>query len=206
MISNNFPNKLPKLIGLAGLKRCGKDTGAHYLVQEHNYVQYAFADALKSACKEIFLLDDDQMEKFKEIPDTRWNGLTPRVIFQYFGTEIVRNQFHTVFPQLEEIANDFWTYRFELWYREMCRKNPNVRVVVSDIRFENESNIIKKYGGIVIKITRNHQNMSGKSDKNDNTDHHSSEMNIDKIDADICVSNNHTIEEYQNILAAIVGS
>ena len=53
------------LIGLIGFKFSGKDTFADFLVQHYEFKKIAFATPLKRACKELFLLKEEFIEKCK---------------------------------------------------------------------------------------------------------------------------------------------
>lgn len=188
-------NKLPNLIGITGFKRCGKDTTGLYLINNHNYIKYSFAGALKAACSEIFMFDYEQTEgSKKEDFDERWN-INPRKVFQRFGTEIFRDSLEQFFPEMKHLKNNFWIYRFKIWYQEQIRKNPNVRIVVTDVRFQNEADIIKELGGIIIKVSR-------KNIMSD--DKHASEINILNIKADYDIKNDSSIEDYYKNLKSIL--
>lgn len=187
--------ELPKLIGITGLKRSGKDTCGLFLINNHNYVKYSFAGALKNACSEIFMFDYEQTEgSKKEDHDERWN-INPRKVFQRFGTEIFRDNLEQFFPEMKHIKHNFWIYRFKIWYEKQLELNPNIRVVISDVRFQNEADIIKELGGILIKVYR-------KNLKNNDT--HSSETNIMKIKSDFMIYNDSTIENYYENLKSIL--
>lgn len=64
-----------KLIGLAGPARVGKDTIADYLVENHNFLKFAFSDALYIEVQEAFGLFFDQHllrdADTKEVPTDR---------------------------------------------------------------------------------------------------------------------------------------
>jgi len=181
---------LPKLIAMTGFKRSGKDTGAKYLIEKYGYIRYAFADALKVACSEIFMLSKEQLDgNEKETSDERWGGLSARKIFQGFGTEMMRHKLGEVFPELKELSNNLWTYRFELWYKDLLKKNPNARVIVTDLRFANEEEILKKYNAFIIKVNRSSIT---------NIDNHQSEMGILQIKEDVLLKNDSTIDDYYN--------
>jgi len=181
-------SKYPQLIGMTGFKRSGKDTGAKYLIENHGYIRYAFADALKSACSEIFMLSEEQRDgNEKETPDSRWGGLSARKIFQIFGTDIMRDRLGECFPELKELSNHLWTYRFELWYNDLLKKNPDARVIVTDLRFPNEEEVLRRYNAYVIKVNRKEVT---------SIDTHPSEMGILKINEDALLTNDTTIEEY----------
>jgi dephospho-CoA kinase len=175
------------LIGLSGQKRTGKDTLADYLCSNHGFTKYSFAGPLKKACQEIFMLTYEQTEgNNKEIMDNRW-GVSARTIFQKVGTELFREKLSQVMPEMKSIEDNFWIYRFELWYEDFKKKNPEAKVIVSDARFPNEAKKINDLGGKMIKISR---------DTGLNTDNHASEKNVDLIKTDIIIENNNNIEEY----------
>lgn len=130
------------LLGIAGPKGSGKDTFAERFRLYVPCVRRAFADPLKQVCKKMYLLSEEQLhdQVAKERVDERW-GLSPRQIFQQFGTDYVRNQ----------VDNKFWLKHFELWYRQ---QQPGTNVVVPDVRFQNEVDLIHRLGGKVVYIYR----------------------------------------------------
>lgn len=185
---------MKNLIGITGFKRSGKDTAGEYFINK-GYIKYAFAGPLKKACQEIFMFSDEQTEgDDKEKHDNRWN-ISARQVFQRFGTEIFRERLSDFYPEMENIKENFWTYRFKIWYQEQLEKNKDVLIVVTDVRFDNEVDIIKELGGIIIKVERNQVT---------NLDEHKSETSIGKIKHDYLVKNDSDIEKYYEKLAKIV--
>lgn len=171
------------LIGLLGKKRSGKDTSADHLVKNHGFIKMSFADPLKEAVGILFGFSDEQLYgNSKEEIDPTW-GITPRLVFQWFGTEIFRTEISAILPN---IKNNFWVEAFKVRYLNLIKNNPNMKIVVADVRFQNEIDIIHKLGGTIIKIDR----VSVKSD-----DNHASE-NIDSLNEyNTLIENNGTIEE-----------
>lgn len=167
-----------KLIGLIGNKQCGKDTLANYLCKTYNYKRIAFADPIKDICKITFDFNDEQLNgNQKEVPDNKWFNLTPRKIFQFIGTDLFRKHMSLLHPKFNE---DFWILIarkkiYELLNKKTC-------VVVSDVRFQNECDMIKELNGITIKIIR----------KTNLHDHHISENNI--LIADYVLTNNDDLD------------
>lgn len=145
------------LIGITGRKQVGKDTAAKYLCRRHKFIKYAFAQPLKEACKLLFLLSGDQLHDniLKETLDPRWQ-MTPRQIMQMIGTDIFR----------DHVDKEFWTKRFQMWLDSQDHEN----IVISDVRFQNEVDIIKKNGGYVLEVQRHHGLAS--------SDHHASETQV----------------------------
>jgi len=86
------------IIGLIGIKRSGKDTFADYIVEKYGYEKYSFAGPLKDACKIMFCLNNEQIDgNLKEVIDPRF-GISPRHMFQFMGTEVMRE----LFPKISE--------------------------------------------------------------------------------------------------------
>lgn len=144
------------IIGLAGKKGSGKDTVADYLCEQYGFVKYGFGDPIKEIGRIMFDFNSEQLYgSEKEIVDSNW-GITPREFFQKFGTEYGQFILPTHFPNLFQDINErqFWVKRFWVWYSKELEKNPNLKVVVSDIRFMHEFNFIKEKEGYVLKIER----------------------------------------------------
>lgn len=159
------------LIGIVGPKNSGKDTIADFLCLQYDFHKESFAAPLKEICKQMFLLDNGQLtdHELKETIDERW-GMRPREMFQKFGTDIIRTHF----------GADFWIRHMEM--RIILK--PRNRVVVSDVRFENEANWVKRNGGILVRV-RDTTSLS-----NNNLDQHSSETEQLGIQEDVLIENN----------------
>ena len=174
---------LPQIIGITGKKFSGKDTLGNYLIKKHNYKRFAFADALKEACRAIFNFDDEQLygNKKEEI-DEFWN-VTPRTIFQFVGTDLFRNQISTVVPN---IGSNIWTEVLKKKILNEIVIDPNVKIIITDVRFENEIALIKELNGSCVRLKRNDIEY---------TDTHCSEQYIDNFKVDLDILNNGTKDE-----------
>jgi len=170
------------IIGLIGKKRVGKTTFSDYLVDKYQFKTIAFADPIKESAKIIFNLTEEQVNgDLKEIIDKRWD-LTPRQILQKLGTEGCRNIF----------GQDIWIKRLKM----ELSKEENNNIIVSDIRFPNEAEAVKEMGGKLIKII--------KSDLPINKDSHISEQLIDKIESDMLIKNDFSMEEYYEHIDTLI--
>lgn len=148
MIENtpvNAPVVRPRLVGLAGKARSGKNTMADYLTSEHGFVQVSFAGALKSAAKIIFGLSEDQVNgNSKEVVVPYW-GMSPRTILQKFGTDAMRTTF----------GGDIWVKALLAQMKQMsAQRDTPARFVVTDVRFPNEAEAVKEWGGACWHLTR----------------------------------------------------
>lgn len=172
------------LIGLHGKARSGKDTFAHLLISCRPFVRMAFADPLKEAVANLFMIPMDQAfsgDKDQVLPF--W-GLTLRDVLQRFGTEAMRDTF----------GHDFWVNRWEIEYNERIDFN----VIITDVRFPNEADRIRALGGTVVHLTRPGAGLSGASGA------HASERGLPYEPGDYSISNDGTLGDLQDKAIALV--
>lgn len=139
------------IIGISGFIGSGKDTAANYLVGFHGFRRDSFAGALKDAVAAVFGWDRELLEgltpearHWREQQDPWWTNrlgmaITPRWILQYWGTEVCRHGFH----------DDIWIAALE---NRLSRRTDHT--VISDVRFPNEIQSIKRAGGQIIWVQR----------------------------------------------------
>jgi len=138
------------IIGVVGFIGSGKGTVADILVNKKDFTKISFADSLKDATAAIFgwpraLLegDTDESREFRETKDEWWSKktglhITPRNMLQKLGTEAGRDVIH----------DDLWVLSAE---RKIgMYKN----VVIPDVRFPNEMDIIQNMGGFIVRVRR----------------------------------------------------
>lgn len=131
------PMKSKIVIGLHGKAGSGKDTVADYMVQNYGFTKLSFAGPLKSAVCELFALDPGVFENriLKEQVVEDW-GKSPRWLAQWLGADILRNQ-------IDEA----------IFVKNMVRRiGERDRVVISDVRFANEADMVHELGGRVWKL------------------------------------------------------
>ena len=133
------------IVGILGLKGSGKDTIGNYLIEKYNFEKIAYAGALKDAICCVFGWDRNMMEgateesrKWREEIDPYW-GFSPREMMQRIGTDLFRKQ----------IKDDIWIKSLKLKLEKMT-----TNVVITDCRFNNEIDVIKEKGGIIILVER----------------------------------------------------
>lgn len=182
------------IIGFLGKKQSGKDTSADYLIKKYFFKKRSFATGIKKSFIPIFYLNHRQLfGDLKEVVDERW-GVTPRQLMQFFGTDLMRKQFHKCVP---EIGSNIWLKNVSLWYEnDKKNKKREQKVIFADCRFQNEVDLVVSLGGIVIKLERD-----GLWEK----DEHISESGIDKVNGYThLIKNNGTLEDLYNKLDNIM--
>ena len=135
------------LLGITGKAGSGKSTAAQVLI-DAGWVRIKFADPLKDMLRAIGLTEDQIEGHLKEVPCDLLQGKTPRWAMQTLGTEWGRNS----------IGERFW---LDIARRKIAlAMAAGLSVVVDDVRFENEAQVIRELGGLVLGISRN-VNVSG---------------------------------------------
>lgn len=178
------------LISLAGRIGSGKSLMAN-IFDQLGYDEYTFASPLKEIAV-IFGFNENHVngsQQDKLIIDPDW-GCSSREWLQKFGTEVCREQFKILFPN-SHFPYGIWAYLMEKEYKYRLEVTVGAPycMCVSDNRFVNEAECIKKNSGHVIKI------IGDRSD--DHKSNHRSEVEIDLIEADFTIVNNKdtTIQE-----------
>ncbi len=128
---------LPKLVGLSGYARSGKDTVAAFLVAEYGYRKIAFADRLRNFVLALFPSVAEAVnavggdwDKAKEDPEVRR-------MLQGVGIA-ARNHIG-----------------LDVWITAALRSvHESERIVVSDVRFVNEADALAARGGALFRIER----------------------------------------------------
>lgn len=171
---------LPKYIGITGKIGSGKTTLAGHLTEKYGYEEYNMALPLKKI-GEILGFEKSELwgtQEEKLAVNEFWK-VSGRKFLQLVGTELFREQLPKLIPSMEKI----WVRCFEL----ECKKNPEKRYVIGDIRFLDEEETIRKLGGCIIKTVR--------GVKQSEVNLHSSENELDKIKPDFTIDNNFFSKE-----------
>jgi hypothetical protein len=178
------------IIGISGRMGSGKDTvakmiqeiDAKYRVEETSIWEIKkYASALKKIASILTGVPETMFEvpefKEKNMPES-WrntNGylMTYREFLQKLGTEAVRNNIH----------HNAWVNAL----MSSCTYKDNW--IITDVRFHNEMDAIKKKNGIIIRVTRSDQ---------DHKSYHISENALDSETFDFVIENEGGLTELKN--------
>jgi len=160
------------IIAFTGYKRSGKDTCSNYISQYYNFKHYKISSKLKAVIKLLFNVSDQDLEFNKETENSHWK-ITPRKMMQFVGTEMFQKQIQELIP---DIQKNFWINSFESSYLI----NNNENIVISDLRFIHEYEVLRKYNIIVIRI---------ENKRLDTNDDHISENEFLNIPFDYTIKN-----------------
>jgi len=140
---------LPRIIGITGYARHGKDSVAEVLVRELGYSRVALADKMK----ELMLILNPMVEydqwtgRIAEVVEAEgWEGAkqNPEVrrLLQVFGTEVGR----------QGLGEDVWIEALAKSTKGFYGNER--RIVIPDIRFSNEAAFIRRMHGEVWGVDR----------------------------------------------------
>jgi deoxynucleotide monophosphate kinase-like protein len=170
------------LVGITGYATSGKDTFAKSLALRGGFHVMGMSDALVNMARVLNPLlqyDDGQLFELNRVLDAV--GYTEakkipsvREYLQRLGTEAVR----------DILGNDAWVNAAERKFYGWLENDEHV--AVTGIRFPNEANMIKRFGGTIVKILRN-----GTEPSNG----HSSDTELDTLPVDVVVFNNGTVDD-----------
>jgi hypothetical protein len=180
------------LYAICGNKRHGKDSIADVLVKHHQFRKDSFARPMKEACSIIFGWDLDFMEKHKEDIDPSF-GISPRQALMLLGTEFGQHMLCEKYPQFKEITGrKLWAKRVLASYN--CQAS-NKRLVISDLRFPHEAEVVREKGGKIIRVYR----YSWPVDLS-----HESESAVEDVRFDYFIPNNGSLADLEmNVLNLI---
>ena len=140
------------LIGIAGYARSGKDTTANYVSMRYGHTQASFAEAIREG---LFALNPQITINH---PMTKETTLMPLQLAVFvFGWEDLKDISPDVRPLMQKFGSevgrslwgeDFWINR--LFYRTVGER----KLVISDVRYWNEAQTIRRKGGEVWWVER----------------------------------------------------
>lgn len=153
------------LIGFSGKKGSGKSFFADYLVNNKLFIKLSFASPLKEITKILFNLSDEDVKDpiKKELINPKFNA-SPRELMQWLGTDIMREEFNKKF----NYSGSIWIDSVKDKIKTLLEDNKDV--VIDDVRFQNEVDMIHSLGGTVINLHNDLDNTL-----NNSTSTHSSE-------------------------------
>ena len=167
-----------KLIALTGTAFSGKSTIAKELTR-YGYTRKKMSQTLKNMLLQIPGVTEEMTEgSLKEIPQKVLGGKTPRYAMQSLGTEWGRD---TIFRRI-------W---LESWKRSIEGIS---KVVVEDLRFPNEAELIRELGGEIWRVTRLTSAIGD----------HKSEVEMRQINPDVVIKNDGDLNSLHHTLTEIV--
>jgi hypothetical protein len=178
-------------IAFIGKARSGKDASALWLVRQRAYTRLAFADPLK----EMALSVDPY------IPTTY--GVTVRLsaLIADVGWDYAKDRYPEVRRTIQRMGQSVREHDEDFWVRTLARKVDNadawnLPVVVTDVRYPNEANMLRARGFLLARIVRPERQMIEHGN-------HASETALDSFEADRIVYNTATLDDLYRRVAEL---
>jgi hypothetical protein len=164
------------LIGFAGAKGSGKNHAAEVIQRYNDYaIDLAFATPLKDMLKAIGITENQLNGSQEEKEEITKYGKSTRYLMQTLGTDWGRNYVHT----------DLWIQVME---GKILENILHRDVLITDVRFENEADLVRKYGTLIHIVS-----------DTISQDTHISEQTLVPKEGDIIIPNNKT-ETFDSLL------
>lgn len=175
-----------RIVAFTGYARSGKDTAAKALTGE-GWTRVGFADALKDLALRIN-------------PMVSGGGpITLRMAVGEAGWDEAKQIWPLARKSLQEIGVGVRDVIGEDTWVDIVRRKLNglkTSAVITDLRFPNEAEAVRKWGGWIIRIDRHTGSESWRD--------HVSETSIDLIEPHISIGNHGTIEDlHRNVMEAV---
>lgn len=141
------------IVGFGHVARVGKDTAAQALVRDLGFRQVSFAEPLKRIAMGS---DPIIVSEPRTINTNAGRGRLKWVVESLGSWETAKDQYMEVRPYLQRlgvaIRNELGD---DIWVRHALKGvTPEDRIVISDVRFQNEAWAIHEKGGKVFRINR----------------------------------------------------
>lgn len=186
---------------ISAWKGSGKDTAADYLVKEFGFKRLGFADPLKDMCASLFgvtrrLFDDTVMKEspIMYMPVQAKDGFSKNVtdfmvkefkqanVFEQTKYWTPRALAILVGSTMRSVNPDFWVEK------AVSQCQPDQMYVISDCRYKNEIESVKRSAATVVTMRINRFDSSPSDDP--------SERDLDDYPFDITLKNHGTLEEF----------
>ena len=188
----------PELIALTGNQGSGKDTVADYLCSRYGYVKLTYSDGIYEEVTSLTGVPSEVL-RVREWKENAWTLLNPMLSSSYPWLDRVgyffklkgkspRKWLQDVGESARQKNPSIWRDRLNL-KRKQLRSQGIYKVVVSDVRHENEYRYMKSEGALIARITRSEADLKAA----EVNDQHVSEQwvkNSKDIPSIMVVSNN----------------
>lgn len=174
-------SKLPRIIGLSGKAKSGKDSAASIIIE--HFPQYIHAASSENVRRVVAIITGTTLE-FNRTEEGKMT--TPK------GYNVTLGRMQQLIGQgMRDIIHE------DVWISSTLNDHKDDFVIITDVRYRNEVENIREAGGIVIRLQRTCELDDGR-DMN-----HSSEIALDKYsDFDTVINNNGSKEDLERDIMA----
>lgn len=186
------PDFRPPDIGLLGRARTGKDTAAAILARKWGHQRLGFADPVREGMAAldpiVWVPGDGAFHRYRAVLAAMgYEAAKDRVpevrrLLQHYGTEALRA---TLGPDVFVDA----------LMRRVDALPPSRPVVVTDVRFPNEAERLRRAGFALVRLTRQAAPRAGA---------HPSETALDDFEPDLTFGNDGSLDDLEGFLDSVV--
>lgn len=198
------PPSIETIVAIYGRRGSGKDVIADALCERAGFVKFKFAKALKSALASLFGLDEASYFEgpLKDRPISEL-GVSPRVLMQWFGTDVMQHGLNEVAPK---VGRRFWSDKLKA---ELLRfatttsaRGVRSRVVISDVRFKHEVDMLRSTFDRVLVVRVDRPSLAASSSS---VDAHESEAGMEAaLDADVVLRNDGDLDNLRRLAVGLL--
>jgi NTP pyrophosphatase (non-canonical NTP hydrolase) len=199
----------PRIIAFTGPKECGKDTMAQVLFRQNlgkalgadkTFQRQPFAYGVKAICEMTFgwSMEEQDDAEFKETPLLEWPSIEPRWAMMDIAN-FMRDKY----------GPDVWVHALRRRLdKDLSSQHPAGAYVITDLRFPNEIEYLKKKDALIIYVERDEaeEKLAKAKAAGDAKALNPSEAYYDlmKAEADIVLDNNRDIHKaHADVLSAV---
>jgi hypothetical protein len=180
------------IIGFAGNRGAGKDTAGAYLIKQYGFERRAFADPLKRSIASLFDIPFWEVDKYK-LEDNAYVTLTYKDEEVGWAPVVALPMFDFLARYANEAHKDALG-DLNFWVNQTLPVGgfyAGRKIVLTDVRFDEEVERIHLLGGIVVNVKRE----SATFDKSPHR-----RWRDDKLDVDCTIENNTNIDDFYSQL------
>lgn len=188
---------MSNIIAITGKLGSGKSELVKTFLKE-GYTLLKFASSLKDLVSKLLNVDREFIENNKDKYSEyiiSYEVLANELDLTVEDITAVREstKFETIREVLQFIGTDIIREYSPTWHADKldAKITPGVKYCIDDLRFLNETSIINRHGGTIVRIARNTRSVDGHGTT------HSSELEQDRIAADYTIDNDGTLIELE---------
>jgi len=177
-----------RLIGFNGTMGVGKSTAIECLKDE---LPANTRMKLVKFAQPLYDMQESIYRRIQTVHERPEDFTKDRKLLQWLGTDWGR----------DTISKTLWV---DIWKAEVIKTRylyPDTVVVCDDVRFDNEAEMLKSLGGVIVKITSGHAEK--RIDTKSGISNHASEAGINPSFIDCEVENNGTRLEFLNKMTEV---
>lgn len=148
------------IVAISGKAKNGKDTSADHLVKNRGFIRLALADPIKEGLSKMMGIPIEWFtnQDLKTKIHPYWK-VSPVSMLLSIGTEWGQYDIHGHLskygaPQVPW-GRRIWVERLLLEYNKLKENNPNINVVIPDMRFKHEADrLIKEKDVMLVRVVR----------------------------------------------------